>query len=372
MVTMKVLFFSGKERSYIRNVMMMQGLRNCGCEIIDCSNESGTYLRRFVRSLFSAFAARKTGFDFVFIGCLGHYFVPLIKFVTRKPIIFEPFVSMYDTMCLDRKRFRPDSLVGRVLFWLDRIACTQADRVVLDTDAHCDYFARSFALPREKFIRVFVGADEALFYPRDVARDKQKFRVFYYSSYLPLHGTEYIIQAAARLKQERDIEFIVVGTGLEHEKVITLADRLGVDNVRFINWLPYEELPQEIALSDICLGGHFSDIDKAHRVIAGKTYQFIAMKKPVIVGDCPANREIFIDRQNAFMVRMADTESLADGILELKANHALREKIAAEGYQTFLEKCDTAAIGRAMEGLVNHVKITPPVLPLDKGRTGGS
>jgi glycosyltransferase involved in cell wall biosynthesis len=350
----KVLYFCGKERSYVRNVMMMKGLRNCGCEIIDCSNESGTYLRRFINSVFTFFTARKMDFDFVFIGCLGHYFVPLIRRVTPKPIIFDPFVSMYDTMCLDRKRFRPDSTAGRVLYWLDKTACTQADRILLDTDAHIDYFAGSFALPREKFLRVLVGADESLFYPRESRREDVKFHVFYYSSFLPLHGTEYVVQAAAALQEQRDIVFTVVGRGLEHGKVRALAERLGVGNIRFIDWIPYEELPLEIAKADVCLGGHFSDIDKARRVIAGKTYQFIAMKKPVIVGDCPANRELFIDRQNAFMVRMADAESLANGVLELKANQALREKIAAEGYRTFMDKCNNAAIGRAIAEIFNN------------------
>jgi glycosyltransferase involved in cell wall biosynthesis len=354
MGTMKLLYLCGKERSYIRNVMMMKGLRNCGCEIIDCSDESRTYLRRFLNSLFRFFASGKAGLDFVFIGCLGHYYVPLIRRVTAKPLIFDPFVSMYDTMCLDRKRFRPDSAAGRVLHWLDRTACTQADRILLDTDAHIDYFARSFALPREKFLRVLVGADESIFYPRESRPEDGRFHVFYYSSFLPLHGTEYVVQAAAALRAQGDIAFTVVGSGLEHAKVRSLAKRLGVDNVRFIDWLPYEELPLEIGASDICLGGHFSDIDKARRVIAGKTYQFIAMRKPVIVGDCPANREIFSDRQNAFMVRMADADSLAEAILELRENKTLREKIAEEGYTMYLEKCTTAAIGRTLEGLFNN------------------
>ena len=110
---------------------------------------------------------------------------------------------------------------------------------------------------------------------------------------LPLHGTEYIVQAAGRLHNEREIEFVVAGKGSEHQKVRNLARRMRVSNIRFIDWLPYESLPLEIANSDICLGGHFSDIEKAKRVIAGKTYQFIAMKKPVIVGNGAGNRELF-------------------------------------------------------------------------------
>jgi glycosyltransferase involved in cell wall biosynthesis len=257
--------------------------------------------------------------------------------LTDKPIIFDAFLSTYDTMCFDRKKFKPDSPAGKFFYWLDRYSCEKADMVVLDTDAHIDYFSKTFGLPKDKFQRVFVGADESLFYPREVKREDNRFRAFYYSSFLPLHGTEYIVQAAVRLREQKEIEFVVVGRGTEHTRIRTLAQSLGADNIRFIDWLPYEQLPQEIAQADICLGGHFSDIDKAGRVIAGKTFQFLAMKKPVIVGDCASNRELLTDRQNALFVRMADAESLAEAVMELKNDVALREQIADEGYKTYLE-----------------------------------
>ena len=151
------------------------------------------------------------------------------------------------------------------------------------------------------------------------------------------------------MRNEKDIEFIVVGRGPEHTRVRELAQGMGADNIRFIDWLPYEQLPIEIAQADICLGGHFSDIDKAKRVIAGKTFQFLAMKKPVIVGDCVGNRELLTNRKNAIFVTMADAGALAEGILELKLNEGLRERIAVDGYKTFMEKCNIDAIGAELK-----------------------
>jgi glycosyltransferase involved in cell wall biosynthesis len=256
-------------------------------------------------------------------------------------------------MCFDRKRFLPNSLAGRFFYRLDRMSCEQADGVLLDTEAHIDYFTETFQLPREKFYRVFVGADESIFHPREVERIDGKFRVFYYSSFLPLHGTEYIVRAAGMLSHEKEIEFVVIGEGIEREKVLALAKTLKIENIRFDNWLSYEHLPSEIAKADICLGGHFSDIDKARRVIAGKTFQFLAMGKPVIVGDCAGNRELLTDRHDALFVRMADAEALADAILELKRDAGLRERIGREGYRTFRESCCTGAVAAALAGIID-------------------
>ncbi|HBG05732.1 MAG: hypothetical protein A2075_06085 [Geobacteraceae bacterium GWC2_58_44] len=345
---MKILFVAGREPAYVRNAMILKCLKGIGVEIIDCSDSSASYPARFLKVMLKFLSRRNEDFDAVFVGFLGQPLVPLIRSLCSKPIIFDAFLSTYDTMCFDRKRFRPDSLPGRLFYHLDKYSCELAESIILDTDAHIDYFTETFGLPRHKFHRVFVGADDSLFYPREPKRDGRKFTVFYYSSFLPLHGTQYVVQAAARLRDHKEIEFVVVGKGMEHGKVVTLARNLGADNIRFIDWLPYRQLPLQIAQADLCLGGHFSDIDKAKRVIAGKTYQFIAMKKPVIVGDCRGNRELFEDRHNALMVDMADAEALADGILELKSDEALRQHLAEEGYKLYLERCDSQAIAREL------------------------
>jgi glycosyltransferase involved in cell wall biosynthesis len=353
---MKILFISGREPAYVRNAIILKALQKNGVEIIDCTSSSATYLTRYFKVLSKFIFRRDDDINAVFVGFFGQPLVPIIKKLTGKPIVFDAFLSAYDTMCFDRKKFKPDSYAGSFFYWLDKYSCEQSDRILLDTNAHIDYFLKTFGLPKEKFHRVFVGADESLFYPRDIRRDDRRFRVFYYSSFLPLHGTEYIVQAASRLHDEREIEFLVAGKGPEHQKVRDLAQKMGVANIRFIDWLPYESLPLEIANSDICLGGHFSDIEKAIRVIAGKTYQFIAMKKPVIVWNGSGNRELFTHKENAFLVKMADADSLANAILELKDNESLRKKIAEAGYKTFMEKCNTAAIGKELKSVIEALE----------------
>jgi glycosyltransferase involved in cell wall biosynthesis len=344
---MKLLFIAGREPSYVRNAVMLQALQRNHVEILDCTDAAAGYPRRLARVVTKFLRARRAAFDGVFVGFFGQPLVPLIAALSDKPILFDAFLSAYDTMCFDRKKFAPDSLPGRFFYALDKKACEQAELVLLDTNSYIDYFCSTFDLPRTKFRRVLVGADESLFYPRPVERPAgDKFRVFYYASYLPLHGTEFIVRAAHLLLGQAEVEFVVVGAGPERERIRVLAEELATTNIRFIDWLPYQRLPDEIAQSDVCLGGHFSDIEKAKRVIAGKTYQFIAMRKPVILGDCPGNRELFEDQKNALLVTMADAESLARAIIELRDDSVLRSRLAEHGYQTFLEHGSVEAISR--------------------------
>ena len=351
---MRILFLAGREPAYVRNAMLLQCLEKNRVEVIDCCDSSASYPARFLKVLLKFLARRKEPFDCVLVGFLGQPLVPLVRALTAKPIVFDAFLSTYDTLCFDRKVLAPGSLAGRFFYHLDRYCCRLADSVILDTGAHAEYFHRTFGVPRHKLHRLLVGADQALFSPGPSRPEDGKFRVLYCSSYLPLHGTEYIVRAAARLVPHRDLEFVLVGRGRERHKVATLARELGADNVRFVDWLPFRELPLAIAQADLCLGGHFSEIEKAGRVIAGKTFQFIAMKKPVILGDGPGNRELFSDRRDCLMVPVADAEALAGAILELKRDAPLRERIAAQGYRIFQHCCNIDAVARELDAIVQR------------------
>jgi glycosyltransferase involved in cell wall biosynthesis len=351
---MKVLFISGREPTYTRNAVILKGLRENGVEVVDCTSSAMSYLFRYPNILTKFLIESKKDVDLIFIGFFGQPLVPVIKKLKDKPIVFDAFLSAYDTMCFDRKKFEPNSFGGRLFYWLDKRSCELADKVLLDTNTHIDYFINTFGLDREKFQRVFVGADDSVFYPRETNKyNDRKFRVFYYGTYRPLHGIEYIIESAKKLDSYRDIEVTIVGKGPERKKIDNLVQELKVENIRFINWIPYKNLPDEIANADICLGGHFSNIDKAKRTIAGKTFQFIAMKKPIIVGDNPANRELFENKKNALLVEHANADALAEAILELKSNDSLRGIIAEEGCKTFWRRCTPETIGKGIKEIIS-------------------
>lgn len=351
---MKILFIPGQPYS-TRNVVILRGLRENCIEIIECTDLSKSYFLRYPNVLRKFILKREKDFDLIFVGFFGQPLVPIIKKLTNKPIIFDAFLSAYDTMCFDRKKFKPNSLGGRFFYWLDKHSCELADIVLLDTNAHINYFVETFGLESEKFRRVFVGADETIFSPMRINGDGDRFGIFYYGRYHLLQGIEYIIKAAKKLEYYKDIEFEIVGKGMEHKKIMKLVRELDIKNIKFIDWVPYKELPMEIAKAHLCLGGHFSNIEKAKRTIATKTFECVAMKKPVIIGDNHANRELFENKKNALFVEHANPDALADAILELKNNGSLREKIAEEGYKTFKDRCTHKIIGKEIKEIMEEV-----------------
>jgi glycosyltransferase involved in cell wall biosynthesis len=354
---MDVLFVCGREPEYIRNQVILKALRQ-QANVIEVTDSSRGYFARHIR-LVLKLIRRWRRHDIVVVGFYGYLLVFLMRLFSRRPIIFDAYLSTYNTLCFDRRTFAPNSLVGRITFWLDKLACQIANVVVVDTRAHVNLFVQTYGIAPSKFAVLYVGCDEETFYPRPEPKDNP-FRVFYYGSYLPIQGIEYIVRAAKLLEHEQPIMFQIAGHGMQYDEVRTLADELGCQNIEFIPWIPYEQLPDYIAQASICLGGHFSGSDKARSVISTKTYQFLAMAKPTIVGAGPASAEVFTHREHAYMCTMADPQALADAILTLRRDVELRHRIAWGGYERFIERYSTPRIRTSLQEIIARVYAPVP------------
>jgi glycosyltransferase involved in cell wall biosynthesis len=284
-----VLFISGREVDYIRNRVLLNALRRTFQVVVFTAHARSTTAR--IAAGLAHFVAQRPHYDVCFVGFYGQPIAIALSRLQRKPIVCDAYVSTFDTLCEDRRWFAPRSPVGRLAYWLDRRCCQGVDRIVTDTQAHTRYFASTFSIPESKFTTIYVGCDETLFHPRDEApADLQRFEVFYYGAFLPLHGTDVIVQAAALLRDRSEIHFTLGGDGACRAQVQQMVTNLALTNVDLVGWISLEQLPAHIARASICLGGHFSTVPKAARVISTKTFQFIAMRKATIVGDNPATR----------------------------------------------------------------------------------
>jgi glycosyltransferase involved in cell wall biosynthesis len=349
------LFISGREIEYVRNSVIINGLKSQCVDVTICTGIGNSYISRYSRGIIKFISKINDNYDAVIIGFLGQHLVPIIRPLTRKPIILDAVISVYDTLCYDRKTVSPTSLKGKLCYKLDKIACELSDFILVDTNAHKDYFINTFNINPNKFEKIYLTADDSVFYPRDVPKENNLFNVFYYGTHFPLQGVEYIVQSAKLLEEYKDIKYTIIGKGMTSEKVRRIAKDLNIQNIEFIDWVPYDRLPLEIAKADICLGGHFGNTNKAKKVIPGKTFQFMSMKKPVIVGDHPANRELLTNGENALFVKPENPEDLAEKILELRNNEKLREKIAKNGYELYKKECSTELMGIKLKRILENI-----------------
>jgi glycosyltransferase involved in cell wall biosynthesis len=174
---------------------------------------------------------------------------------------------------------------------------------------------------------------------------------------LPLHGVEVIIEAARLLQTKTDIRFKLIGEGKKLNRFKKLVVEKKIKNVEFHPFVPINYLPGEIAKATICLCGPFGKSKKASRVITGKTFQCLAMAKPIIVGDTNANRELLRPNLDAIFCKLNSPEDLAKAIEILIGDSNLRQRISMNGFSTFNNKANIATIQKQMITIINSMNI---------------
>jgi glycosyltransferase involved in cell wall biosynthesis len=349
---MRVLFLCGREVDYPRNQILLRALENLSeVELIAEHGVKSSIILRSIRVLLRAFPKiLLKKYDLIFIGFYGYLLVPFTRWSRQTPVIFDAFVSNYDTFIFDRQIAKQSSLLAKIAFNLDRYGCHNADTILLDTHAHAKYFSETLGIPAKKIKVLPVGAVDALFFPRPTLKQNEKINVLYYCTYLPLHGIPIVVEAA-HLLQNEDIQFTLVGTGPEFPKAKEIINRLALTNIQLLPDVPLSIIADKVAHADICLGGHFGNSSKAGRTIPGKIYQILAAGKPVIATDTEANQELLTHLENAYLCSIADSQALARAIMVLSKDETLRKKIGENGRRTYLEKCSEVAI----EGMVKQI-----------------
>ena len=183
-----------------------------------------------------------------------------------------------------------------------------------------------------------MGAEEPSYYLQEVNRTKKDgpFLVHFHGFFIPLHGIQYILEAAKLLENE-EIQFNIIGSGQTFPDMKKHSQWLRNKNVTFVPPLEYKILLSYILSSDICLG-IFGGTKKSDLVIPNKVFEAISLQRPVVTGNSSAIREIFEGGKNIFLVEMANPKALAEAILKLKSNQTLYFEMARNGYRLFEEK----------------------------------
>ncbi len=368
---------------YPVNRVLIEGLRRAGASVWECrvglwdDPASGSSKWRAPRGALGrlALAVRWLGAwggliarwlsgpptDVVIVGYLGQVDLFLARALARaprRPVVLNALFSVYDTVVNDRRLLAPRSPLARLLRRLDRWSCRAADLVFLDTEAHIGYFSSEFGLPRNRFRRVFVGSDRA---PAPLPRraPDEPCRVLFVGTFIPLHGVDTIVAAAERLKAaEPRIDLRLIGQGQGFTAAARDVERLGLSRVELIGrWMGGAELADAFAVADVCLG-IFGATAKAQRVIPSKVFDALAAARPVVTADTPAARELLTHGVDAWLCPAADPGALAEALLALARDPALRARLASNARRTFETRCSPDVIGKDARSAIEQLIAT--------------
>lgn len=289
--------------------------------------------------------------DVYILGFRGQeIFWPVRLVSLRKKLIFDEFVNMYSWIVEEKKIVAKNSILARLIKRYNSLILNKAGLILEDTNLSAEYSSRVHHINLSKYSTVYVGADESVFHPMKTPKKKtDRLEVFFYGTMLPLHGIEHILAAAELLKSEK-LRLTVVGGGRKKKYIEDKIKKSDLNNIRYFEWVEFSKIPTMINDSDICLGGPFGDTSQAARVITGKTFQFLAMGKPIIASK--TENIGFVDKKNIIFCERGSAKSLAEALKWALDNRNKLEDIGRNGARLYKEKFSEKQIKVQVEKVI--------------------
>jgi len=349
----RVALFGAYDPGYPRTRVLREGLEARGIELLPIRARSGALPGMRELSLCLQWVRRARKLDAVLVPSFGHRDIPLAGLLGRasdSPVLFDPLVSRWDTQVGDMGRVKKGSMSEQRVRASDRIALSLADMVLCDTWEHGDFYSSEFGIARRKLSRVPVGADRFAFdlgERRAWAPRAGPLDVVYLGGYLPLHGLPAVVDAATDLLKRhgpRFATFTLIGGGMMLPRVERDVAARGLENVRLLPRMPYEEAMTRLARADLGLG-IFGTSAKSGRVVPHKVFQSMALGVPTITRRSAAIAEFFRDEEHLVLVPAGDGPALARAIESLARDPERRERIGVRGRAAALAQASPARIG---------------------------
>lgn len=164
---------------------------------------------------------------------------------------------------------------------------------------------------------------------RPLQRD-QTLRIIYTGplEYNRLFHLPAIVERMNRL--EMPWEMSLVGPHFSQQDLDWLKKQcmpVGAGRVKIITEKPFEDTVQMIIESDICICPYptnRADLANAYPI---KIFEYMALKKPVVMFKLPKMTEILVDRQEAILIENEDLDGFVNAIQELAANPDTKEQL---------------------------------------------
>jgi len=183
---------------------------------------------------------------------------------------------------------------------------------------------------------------------------KNKFVILYAGLIGVAQGVDNILNAAEDLRNNPNINFLIVGDGVKRKELEIKIKSKDLRNVNLLPLQPKADIPLFINTADVCFVPLAnSNIKDA---IPSKIFEAWGFQKPVILVAGGEAASLVKKVDGGVIVPPEKPELLKDAILNLLNNAELRKRYGAKGYSYVRENMNRANQAKIMENVLINVK----------------
>lgn len=246
-------------------------------------------------------------------------------------------------------------LKRRLVHLIDKISYKLSDNVLPETQGIAEYIHNTEGVPRDKLTVLPSGTNTDLFRPLDKESCCKKLGLDMGAMYIGFIGTFFrhqgidtlIHSAPLVLRAYPNTKFLLVGDGPLRTAWEQQVRENDLDNYFiFTGFVPYEEVPTYCGVMDVCVAPFLKEAKERSAV---KVFDYLACGKPAVVSDIGETSDFFLDSGAIITIIPEDPVSLAQGIIHLLKNEALRDDMGRRGWEFVCSQFSRIKIAEIVE-----------------------
>ncbi len=284
----------------------------------------------------------------LFVGGSGY----LISRLRGMPFVFE-VRDLWPESAIDTGVLT-NGMVIKLAYGVEKFIYKSAKLINVLTPAFYKTLRDKKNIPESKLIQISNASDfslsEKLLENFDAAafRKEHDLEGHFVITYVGAHGVanhlEQVIDAGEALK-DTNVLFLLIGQGMEKERLKKMAADRGVTNVRFLDPVPKAEVFRYILASEMG-ASVLKRVDTFKTVYSNKTFDYMSCKKPILMAIDGVSRELLEDAGAGTYVEPENISEYNRIIREYLANPERLQKEGESGYAYAKENFDREVLAK--------------------------
>jgi len=265
----------------------------------------------------------------------------IISFLKRAPFVYDVQDIWPESIISSGWKLPPVAVW--ILHRMERIIYGRAKKILVVTQGAKENLLAKGVSPEKVVVAshwfdsdIFLGGSCGI---RDVRSryniKKNQFVVMFAGNLGLMQGLETLIHTANRLRECKEILFVLVGDGVDRDRLRAMTSEMSLENVLFIEKQPMSEMPSYLSSADALLV-LLRDSKLSECIIPTKTFAYMAAGKPIVAAANGACADLVRNAKAGLSVVPDCADALVEGVLQMYKMSDSSRKIMGENGRRYL------------------------------------
>lgn len=270
--------------------------------------------------------------------------LPIVRLFRKCPVVYNAQDLFPDTLS-GTGLAKKGGLLWKIGSWVARVTFNNTDKIIAISEDIKRTLVEEKGIPADKVVVVYNWVDSDAVVPiakeenplfDEFGLSRDKFHVVYAGNLGNAQNINIVVDAAARLRDNEDAEFVVFGSGGLENDIRARIEAEGLKNLRLLPLQPVERVKYVYSLGDVCLVSCKEGLGGS--AMPSKTWSILSCGRPVLANFDEGELQMILTKNElGVFTKAGDLEGFVEAIRQLASESKKCAEMGARGRQFILD-----------------------------------